>query len=69
MKDSLLKDQHRYTGGKIPTFQKYFRKYQSANNFLLKIFYKILFRLRIIMNHIEISGDTKIGGVIYRASL
>lgn len=65
MKNNLLKDQHRYIEGKIPTFQKYFRKYQDTNNFILKFLYRILFKLSSIMNHIELSGDTKIGGGLY----
>lgn len=65
MKNALLKDQYRYENRKIPIFQKYFRKYQNVNNFLLKIFYKILLKLSLKMYHIELSGDTSIGGGLY----
>ena len=65
MENILLKDLCRYRGTKIPIFQKYFRKYQKTNNFLLKNFYKILFKISLTAYHIELSGDTSIGGGLY----
>jgi len=53
--DSLRKDYMRYAGKKneMPKFQKYYRKSQSANNVILRIFYKCLlkyFRSKILLN-------------------
>ena len=55
-------DKSRYSNGKMPTFQKYFRKYQDTNNKILKIIYKILFVINRNLNHIEISSNLEIGG-------
>lgn len=55
-------DNKRYINGNMPLFQKYFRKYQSTNNLILKFFYKVLFKLSKNKNHIELSEITKIGG-------
>ena len=65
MKNFYYKDKQRYVNGKMPLFQKYFRKYQSTSNFILKFFYKILFRLARNKKHIELSEVTKIGGGLY----
>lgn len=65
MENFYYKDKQRYINGKMPLFQKYFRKYQSTSNFILKFFYKILFILTRNKKHIELSEVTKIGGVVY----
>lgn len=62
----LIQDKVRYgNSGRIPTFQKYFRKYQTASNPLSKLSYRFLYRISAHKKHIEIPRDTKIGAGLY----
>ena len=53
------------TGGKMPAFQKHFRKYQTASNPTSKLLHRFLYRISTRKNHIEIPHDTKIGVGLY----
>lgn len=62
----LVQDKQRYAKCKeMPRFLKYFRKYQDANNRILKQLYRILYRFFAKKSCIEIPRDTKIGGGLY----
>lgn len=64
--DAVYQDIQRYVKiGEVPKFWYYFRKYQGTSNRLLKIFYKILYRILAQRNHIEIPLTTEIGGGLY----
>lgn len=54
---------------KMPKFQQYLRKAQTASNGFLKLVYKVLFVYYRNKNHIEMGITGKIGGVVYRTSL
>lgn len=70
VKTLLKADYERYCSSKeMPKFQKWMRKYQEANNPISKIFCKVLFVYQRKKNCVEISEDSNIGGVIYRASV
>ncbi|MGY3724748.1 serine O-acetyltransferase [Granulicatella balaenopterae] len=58
-------DKKRYGSGRIPYFQKLYRKTQSANNKFLKMFYKVIFTLAKRKKFIELSADTVIGEGLY----
>ena len=58
-------DKKRYGNYKMPIFQKYFRRYQDSNFFLLKLLYKILFKFFININHVELSVNNSIGKGLY----
>lgn len=64
MSKDLLLDKKRYSNGKIPKFQKIYRKVQCSKG-LMKIIYKILFKYYKERNHIELSSNTKIGPGLY----
>lgn len=62
---SIIKqDKFRYSDGKMPKFQKYFRRCQNSSG-LIKILNMILFKYYKAKNHIEISSVTKIGPGLY----
>lgn len=65
--DSLRKDYMRYAGKKneMPKFQKYYRKSQSANNVILRIFYKCLLKYFRSKNLVELAANCKIGDGLY----
>lgn len=66
MMDTFYQDIQRYVKIRdLPKFQRYFRKYQGTSNKILKIFYKILYRVLAQRNHIEIPLTTEIGGGLY----
>lgn len=65
MKESLANDKKRYSNGKVPIFQIYFRKYNETSNFLLKKIYKIIFVYFRNKQKIELSIDTKIDHGLY----
>lgn len=57
-------DKKRYTG-KMPRFQKLYRKTQAAKFYPLKLCYKILFKRAKDRNHIELSDRAQIGAGLY----
>lgn len=62
----LKQDAERYESiRRMPRFQKFFRKYQTAKNPLSKLLYRFLYRISAQKNHIEIPRDTKIGAGLY----
>ena len=61
----LMQDVVRYENSRIPIFQTYFRKFQTASNPLSKLLYRFLYRIAAHKNHIEISRNTKIGAGLY----
>ena len=61
----LMQDVVRYENSRIPIFQTYFRKFQTASNPLSKLLYRFLYRIAAHKNHIEISRNTKIGAELY----
>lgn len=63
MYELLNKDLQRYSGA-IPTFQKYFRKYQGSHGFI-RFFYKILYKYSAKRSFIEIPRDCSIGAGLY----
>lgn len=67
----LKQDAERYESiSRMPRFQKFLRKYQTASNPLSKLLYRVLYRISARKNHIEIPRDTKNrSGIIYRASI
>lgn len=64
--DALKRDMIRYanSSSKMPAFQKYYRKCQSANG-LMRLFYKLILKICTNKRHIEISADNKIGAGLY----
>lgn len=64
MNKLLELDKKRYVG-KMPKFQKLYRKTQAAKFYLVKMFYKILFKMAKNRNHIELSDKTLIGAGLY----
>lgn len=65
MKNIILKkDKQRYIGG-VPAFQKWYRRTQSAQNFALRMFCKLMFILSKRRRHIELSEKTNIGAGLY----
>lgn len=60
----IKQDRYRYSDGKMPKFQKYFRRCQNTTG-LIKILNKILYKYYMDKNHIEISSSTKIGPGLY----
>lgn len=66
--NSILKEyRRRYSHGKPPRFQVYYRRAQSAKRAPTKFLYKVLFVLAKRRNHIELSVDCKIGAGLYFA--
>ena len=64
--DNLFKqDSKRYHSGKMPVFQKYFRKYQDSKFFLVKSIYRILYLITKSFYNVEISPNIRIGGGLY----
>lgn len=62
----LKQDAERYESiSRMPRFQKFLRKYQTASNPLSKLLYRFLYRISARKNHIEIPRDTKIGAGLY----
>lgn len=62
----LKQDAERYESiSRMPRFQKFLRKYQTASNPLSKLLYRVLYRISARKNHIEIPRDTKIGAGLY----
>ena len=51
--------------GKMPLFQKFFRKSQDTRFTFLKFIYLCIFSFFRIINCIELSSKTKIGGGLY----
>lgn len=64
MNSNLVLDKIRYSNGKIPAFQKFFRKAQSSKG-IIRIVNKIIFKYYANRNHIELSSNTKIGPGLY----
>ena len=63
---TLTLDRKRYVGGgKIPYFQKLYRKAQNAKNPLVKKWYRLLFKLVRDKRHIELAVETSIGPGLY----
>ena len=68
--NNLSADLIRYNSCKeMPKFQKWMRKYQAERNPIIKLIYKILFVYYRNKNCVEISGNSEMGGIIYRASI
>lgn len=68
MEKLLKQDIVRYknsAGGKMPFFQKALRKFQDSGNFLLRLFWRVIYKFSSKKNQIEISPFTKIGGGLY----
>lgn len=61
----LEADQVRYEDGKMPAFQRYFRKAQMAKSFPLRFLYRVLYTHYRRKNMIDLALDTKIGGGLY----
>ena len=61
----IEQDKLRYSNQRLPLFQFFFRKAQEKHNPLLHIFYRLLFRILVLMRHIDISSSCKIGGGLY----
>ena len=61
----MINDKIRYPNGKMPIFQKYYRKYNLTHNVVLKPLYKVLFVFFRNRRFIEMSVDTKIGDGLY----
>ena len=57
-------DKKRYVG-KMPTFQKYYRKCQENHGGILRWMYKVLFAYYKRKNNIELYGGTEIGEGLY----
>lgn len=62
---TLNHDAARYGNKRVPTFQKYFRKYQAAGNPISQLLYRFLYHVYASKNYIEIPRDTKIGRGLY----
>ncbi len=64
MNQTLNNDRKRYSDGRVPTIQKYFRKCQNSKGIMLfvnKIFYKLI----NLAHHLEISPECRIGDGLY----
>ncbi len=61
----FYQDKKRYPSGCMPSFQKYFRKYQDVKNPICKIYFRLLYKLSYSKSHIEIPITTNIGGGLY----
>lgn len=55
----------RYPHGGMPSFQKYYRKYQDSGFCIAKFIYAVLFKLACNKNHVELSRDCTIGEGLY----
>lgn len=65
MKGSLYRqDKQRYVE-KMPKFQRYFRKASEADWAVIRMLYRVLFKLFKEINHVEINLGTEIGGGLY----
>ena len=64
MNELLELDKKRYIG-KMPRFQKLYRKIQKAEFYPLKFLLKILFKIAKDKNHIELSHKVQIGAGLY----
>lgn len=62
---ALELDRIRYSRGGVPSFQKWYRKAQSARNPIVKNIYKLLFKIARNKRHIDLSADTNIGPGLY----
>lgn len=66
MKDTILsKDKIRYHSGKMPVYQKYYRKSQTATPKTVKRFYKLLLYFSSQKYHVEINSNNQIGAGLY----
>ena len=65
MKTLLCQDKIRYGANKMPMFQVFLRKYQDASNPVIRQIYRVLYRICVVGNHVEISKDQRIGGGLY----
>lgn len=65
MESKLKQDMVRYANGRMPTFQKYYRKCQDAKFYPIKLFYKVLLRLCSKKNLIELDDICQIGPGLY----
>lgn len=61
----LEADQVRYEDGKMPAFQRYFRKAQMAKGFPFRLFYRVIYSYFRKKNMIDLPLDTKIGEGLY----
>lgn len=64
MNSLLVADKKRYIG-KMPGFQKLYRKVQGTRLYPIKIFYRIFFKISKNRRHIELSDNVQIGGGLY----
>lgn len=62
---NYVSDKCRYTEGKMPAFQKYYRYTQEANNFILRQLFRLLFRYFKKKNLIDLHYSTNIGPGLY----
>ena len=63
--EALSLDKQRYTNGKLPAFQYYYRKAQSSHIWLLRKCYAFLFYRECKKRHIEWSLKCVAGGGLY----
>lgn len=62
---NYVSDKCRYTEGKMPAFQKYYRLTQESNNFILQQLFRLLFRYFKKKNLIDLHYSTNIGPGLY----
>lgn len=65
MNTVLNLDKQRYSGGKVPGFQKWYRRTQNAPNRVLKSICKFMLRASGAWRHIELSEKAQIGAELY----
>ena len=65
MNKALLQDKERYASGKLPAFQKYYRKAQTAQNAVTRLIYKCLLHYFNGKYHVELGTQNQIGDGLY----
>ena len=62
---ALTNDKIRYGSYHMPIFQKYFRKYNEANTWIMKKLFSTLYKCFSFLYKVEIPLSTKIGDGLY----
>lgn len=65
MNNILKSDLSRYPSGGMPSFQKWYRKCQNTNNFILKRIYKVFLKISKERHLVELSSEAQIGEGLY----
>lgn len=65
MNTTIELDKKRYANGKMPAFQRYYRKCQEKHGRLTHLCYRALFAYWKRKSHIDLSYETEIGDGLY----